>query len=146
MNLFIDTNIIVELLENRSEANYVDEIFSAAEQKKWVRYISVGSFYTLTYLIERMLRKQNIHQPELNLSLRTILNDILQAFCVSPIGCQQLMDGVNDPAFADLEDSYQHQAAISAECDVLLTINKKDFSFVTDIDVLTPKEFKQRYL
>lgn len=44
MNLFIDTNIIVELLENRSEANYVDEIFSAAEQKKWVRYISVGSF------------------------------------------------------------------------------------------------------
>ena len=42
--------------------------------------------------------------------------------------------------FDDLEDSFQHQCAIKAKCDVLITINKKHFP-CKDIPVMTPEEF-----
>lgn len=146
MRIFIDTNIIMELLANRSKADIIDEIFDESEEKGWSRYISVGSFYTLTYLVERVLKQTYQSRDKLMERLRYILSDILTAFDISPISSTHLMQGVNNSAFSDLEDSYQHQAAILAECDVLLTINNKDFKLVDNIKVLTPDEFKEEYL
>lgn len=56
MRIFVDTNIISELLEARSQVDYVDRIFAEAERNQWTRVLSVGSLYTLTFLIERFLR------------------------------------------------------------------------------------------
>lgn len=44
----------------------------------------------------------------------------------------------------DGEDSIQHQSALSAECDYILTRNKKDFG-QSNIPVMTPEEFLDRY-
>lgn len=141
MRVFFDTNIIIELLENRAQADFVDKVLCMCEQNKWCKYISVGSFYTITYLTERMLHRQNIHQPLLAERQREILSDILAAFCVAPTNSETLQAGVDDKAFCDLEDSYQHKTAIAAGCDVLLTINKKDFPDNTSLKVLSPEEF-----
>lgn len=46
MKVFVDTNILIELFENRKEADNVDLVFEYIEQKNWDRYLSVGSFYT----------------------------------------------------------------------------------------------------
>lgn len=45
MRIFVDTNIISELLEARSQVDYVDRIFAEAERNQWTRVLSVGSFY-----------------------------------------------------------------------------------------------------
>jgi hypothetical protein len=58
MRIFVDTNIVSELLEERSQVDYIDRIFEKAEQEGWTRVLSVGSFYTITFLTERFLRRQ----------------------------------------------------------------------------------------
>ena len=65
MRIFVDTNIVSELLEERSQVDYIDRIFEKAEQEGWTRVLSVGSFYTITFLTERFLRRQGIGQPQL---------------------------------------------------------------------------------
>lgn len=146
MKLFVDTNILIELFENRKDADSVDRIFAACEDSNWERYLSVGSFYTLTYLIERILRKQGIHQPDTVVELRKILSSILDTFSIANINADHLRQGISDLAFCDLEDSYQHQSALASGCDVLLTINKSDFKLSKSIEVLTPQEFIFKYL
>ena len=49
MRIFVDTNIVSELLEERSLVDYIDQIFEKAEQKGWTRVLSAGSFYTISY-------------------------------------------------------------------------------------------------
>lgn len=123
MKIFVDTNIIMELLENRSQADVIDEILIVAEENGWQKYISIGSFYTLTYLVERLLRRSKISNPELVERQREILNDILASFYVVPLTASLLRQGVNDSRFLDLEDSYQYRTAVLADCDCILTIN-----------------------
>ena len=52
-----------------------------------------------------------------------------------------LLRGINDEKFTDLEDSCQHQAAIKAGCDYLISFNVKDYANSTTLKVMTPKEF-----
>lgn len=146
MRVFFDTNIIIELLENRAQADFVDNVLCLCEQNKWSKCLSVGSFYTITYLTERMLHRQQICQPLLAERQREILNDILAAFYIAPTNSETLQAGVDDKAFCDLEDSYQYQTAIVAGCDVLLTINKKDFPYNTSLKVMSPEEFLDSYV
>ena len=148
MKIFVDTNIVSELLEERSLVDYIDQIFEKAEQKGWTRVLSVGAFYTITFLTERFLRHQGIGQPQLVEQQRVILNSLLQAFEIVDISKENLSSGVSDLQFNDLEDSYQYQSAIKSNYSVLLTINKKDFKNVTDgnIQILSPQEFVDTYI
>ena len=55
---------------------------------------------------------------------------------------------INDIRFSDLEDSYQHQTALTAGCNILLTLNIRDFKQIADnstISILTPAEFIDKY-
>lgn len=146
MRIFVDTNIILELFENRTYADKVDKILEYCEQNQWIKFISVGSFYTITYLTERMLRRKLIHQPELAKIQRTILRDILNNFRIAPTSRDTLQAGISDDAFTDLEDSYQHQTAITANCDIFLTINTKDFATNSNLKILSPDEFINAYI
>lgn len=148
MRIFVDTNIVSELLEERSLVDYIDLIFENAEQKGWTRVLSVGSFYTITFLTERFFRRQGIGLPQLVEQQRKILNSLLQAFEIADISKEELSSGVSDVQFNDLEDSYQYQSAIKSKCSVLLTINKKDFMNVTNgnIQILSPQEFVDTYI
>ena len=79
---------------------------------------------------------------------RSILLPILENFEIKDLDRNKLLSGVSDPRFQDLEDSYQYQAAVNAQCSVLLTINKKDFKNVKgdEIVIVTPQEFIEKYL
>lgn len=125
--------------------NLVDLIFERSEQEGWPRVLSVGSFYTLTYLIERFLRHQGLAQPQLVERQREILQSLLDVFEIEDLNKEALMSGISDSHFVDLEDSYQCQCAIKSNCSVLLTINKKDFNG-EGIMVMTPQEFVDRYI
>jgi predicted nucleic acid-binding protein len=148
MRIFVDTNIISEFLEARSQVDYVDRIFAEAERNQWSRVLSVGSLYTVTFLIERFLRHNGIGQPQLVELQRSILLPILENFEIKDLDRDILLYGVSDSRFQDLEDSYQYQAAVNAKCSVLLTINKKDFKNVNgdEIVIVTPQEFIEKYL
>lgn len=147
MKVFVDTNILIELFENRKEADNIECIFEYIEQQNWERFLSVGSFYTLTFLLERILRHQRLTNPHCLTRLREILEKILQTFQIASTSKAEFTKGVQNTSFKDLEDSYQYETALSADCKILLTINVKDFRMAdqSNIQILSPEDFIKEY-
>lgn len=58
MKLFIDTNIFIEYFECRLQFESVRKIFNALEDKRHVGFISIGSFYTIAYIVDQGSRIQ----------------------------------------------------------------------------------------
>lgn len=144
MKLFFDTCTIIDYLCNRQNANFVEDILNRVEAKEWECYISVGSFYTLTYLIELHLKRNGYSEKEQRINkLRDMLTNVLETFSVADIFADDLLASINNYYFSDLEDSYQYQAALNAKCDYLITINIRDFkeARALGLEVVTPIEF-----
>lgn len=148
MNLFLDTNIIIEYLFDRKQSAIILQILDKLYAGEVECYVSSGSFYTLTYLIGSNFKDQKITNPRRLKKLREVLHQLLSLFHIQSIEQADFVNAVNDLAFKDLEDSYQYQTAILAQCVVLLTINKKDFvnSNQESIEVLTPQEYAEKYM
>lgn len=147
MILFCDTNIITEFLEKRLQFDAVAKIL-ALPQNEYVLYISEGSFYTITFLVDRLLRKMQIYNPERLEKERKTLLRIISTFHISTASREGLIRGVLDEKFNDLEDSYQFQAALNCHADCLLTINIKDFknADTENLKIMTPQDFVASYL
>ena len=58
MKLFIDTNIFIEYFERRLQFDSVRLLFNALEDRIHTGYISVGSFYTIAYIVDRDSKKK----------------------------------------------------------------------------------------
>ena len=143
MKIFCDTNIITEFLEKRLLFDAVAKILTLASTSHTL-FLSEGGFYTITFLVDKQLRRMSIYNPE-----RKILLRILDTFQISSASRFGLKQGVEDENFRDLEDSYQYQAAINCGADILLTINVKDFVGVSDnkrIKIMTPQSFVDEFL
>ena len=111
-------------------------------------FLSIGSFYTIIYLTERFLKDKGMKNPQRLTSLRDILSTLLDSLEIAGHTREDLLDGIQDKQFKDLEDSCQLQAAKKSSCPCLITTNKKDFhdSDSTAIKILTPKEFVKSFL
>lgn len=144
MKVFFDTCTIIEYLCDRQYAKSVDDILKKAEQTDWECFISVGSFYTLTYLIELHLKRTGYTDKDTRIEkLREMLENLLATFSIADIFSEDLLESVGNHSFDDLEDSYQYMAALKAECDYLITINIHDFrdADISHIKIVTPVEF-----
>lgn len=148
MKIFLDTNVILEYLEARSEYLYVKRIFDDIEDAKHEAYISTGSVYTLTYLILSALKRNQIYRPEQIIESRKILNNITHLIHVIDLKHESIVAAINDEQFSDLEDSYQYRCALEHDCNVLITINTKDYKYTTNnaIRIVSPKQFVESFL
>lgn len=147
MKVFYDTNIILEFLLKRKEGDKVRDILLWSHENHVEKFLSSGSFYTLTYLIEKYLKNQGAQNAQNRRhELTCILSGLLQEYKI--IGETDWRKAINDVRFSDLEDSYQYQTAVNAGCNVLLTLNIRDFKQITDssISIMTPEEFVNKYI
>ena len=90
---------------------------------------------------------KGIHRPEQTTRLRQTLDIVLSLANVVGISHKRMVNGNNDPAFDDIEDSFQYQCALQNKCDALITINLKDFSRADSpvMEILSPEEFVGKY-
>ncbi len=150
MTIFCDTNIILEYLQQRAQAEQVGRILSDAIEKGHQLFISIGSFYTITYLTERYLKKDALlSKVDRMEKLRYILNGVLDMFTLVGQSNECMRKGVNDILFEDLEDSYQASVATEMNCEILLTINERhfvSFSQESAINVMSPQAFIDKYI
>lgn len=149
MNIFCDTNIIMEYLQQRNQYALVEKVFLYATNGNHNLFISFGSFYTITYLSEKYLKRENLSKEDRIKKLRLILNGIFETFRFAYQTSNGMKSGVNDNNFDDLEDSYQAHIAQESGCDILLTINDKHFAAFAEkssIKVLTPQQFIDKYI
>ncbi len=148
MEVFFDTNILLESLANRKQANAVDKILNLIYEKKINGYISAGTIYTLSYLVEQHLKEHGKRNPRRLKELRELLTSIASCFSIIDMPTEEYLNAINNDNFKDIEDSFQFQMAKSNRCDVLLTINIKDFKLMREssdnMEILTPTEFLSR--
>jgi predicted nucleic acid-binding protein len=131
VNVFIDTNILLDVLARR-EPFYADsaEVWTLAETGRIGGFVSALSLPNLYYLLRRVKG-----QPAARKALG-ILRDI---FTLVPLDVQITNQAV-DAGIKDFEDAIQFYSALRAGAAVLITRNPKDFP-LGDIAIQTPGEF-----
>lgn len=147
MKVFLDTNVIMEFYGHRTFFDNAKKILSAGIEREIDNNISLGSLYTLTYLFDREMKNQDVHEPEKTKLVPSFLNAVTDTVNLITINKTNIKAAINNEAFHDIEDSYQYQCATANDCDVLVTINLKDFKDAEgNIEVMSPKDFCDKYL
>ena len=129
--VFLDTNIIVDLIADRKPfSKYSIEIFKKAEEKKIKLFTSSHSIATTHYLLKKYLEEK---------ILRDVLYNLLDYMTVIAVDTDVLKKGLRSK-HKDFEDSIQILCASTIEkIDCIVTRNTKDFRD-SEILVLTPDE------
>ena len=147
MKLFLDTNIFMEFVEQRKQFEQVCRIIDAILEKRHSACISTGCLYTLAFLFEKTLKRQDVHRPELTDRMRGYLAEVLDLAMLVDLSHVGAKRAVFAETFTDIEDSLQYQCAVENRCDVLVTINIDDYSHRDlQLEVLTPSQFVDKYL
>ena len=104
MILFLDTNILIEFVEKRRYSEIVFTILDRCSKSDCHLYMSVGGFYTITYLIDRHLKQEGKSNPERLEELKSILKFILTICDVASLSKESILSCLNGNEFVDLED------------------------------------------
>ena len=130
--LFIDTNIVIDLLSRR-EPFYEEaaNLFSLADKE--VIEISISSL-TIANTSYTLLRHTNsASAKEILRKLRLIIN-------ILPLDDKIIGIALNDNSFEDFEDGLQYFTAIENNQDIIISRNLKDFKN-SDLPVMTARQF-----
>lgn len=130
--LFIDTNIVIDLLSHR-EPFYEESanLFSLADQKIIELNISSLTVANTSYTLLRQTNSQKA--KEILRKLRLIVN-------ILPFDDKIVGLALNDDSFSDIENSLQYFTAIENGQDLIITRNLKDFK-ASIIPVMTARQF-----
>ena len=120
-HLFLDTNVLLSFHfadAEKHQQKAIDYIFSEIEQKRWVGYISLITFYQLLYFIDK-----KIDNPKIAAKRAYAYLDILKVTPFDP----SFIAALDITLWPDYEDGLQYCCAQSGSCDIILTTNSVDF-------------------
>lgn len=128
--LFIDTNIVIDLLDKR-EPFYKSavQLFTLAYHHKLTLYVSPITYATASYLLRK-------HGKE---GSRILLQNLRQLVRITTAD-ERVVDDALASSFDDYEDALQYYSALTRKVDAIITRNIKDFQY-SQIAVLTADEF-----
>jgi len=134
--LFIDTNIIIDLLSRREP--FYDEsadLFSLADKKRIELSLSSLTIANTSYILLRQTDTKKT--KEILRKLRLIVN-------ILPLDDKIIGVALNDDSFNDFEDGLQYFTAIENNQDLLITRNLKDFK-ASKLPVMTARQFLETF-
>lgn len=129
--VFVDTDIILDLLSNR-EPFYIHSanLFSAADKNEINVYVSSLSFANLNYILSKQYSADQARKKLLKFkTLVTVLSVT-----------DKVIDLALSSDFKDFEDGIQYFTATENNISTLLTRNLRDFKSA-QISVLTAEQF-----
>ena len=128
--VFLDTYVVLVLILEREYKQVVAQIFAMCEQSLVVLYVSFLTIANLAYIVRKSRTQRQLRAIIADLKLFVnVLSMTDEQLC-----CALLVDG------RVFEDILQYECAKAFECDVIVSRNKKDFSF-SELQVLTPSEY-----
>lgn len=130
--LFLDTNIVLDLLAKRdpfySEAAI---LFSMADKKKIRLSVSALTFATVNYILSR---QNSAEEAKMILRKLRLLVDVVSLD-------EKVLDlSLNDNDFTDFEDALQHYSAVENGTNIIITRNLKDYQ-KAQLPVMTAAQF-----
>lgn len=117
MNVFLDTNILLDLLLEREGYEDAAVLFQLQDEGRVTLHVSILTMVNLAFVYQKTVGQ---HMAVVNLKYLSSLVKVL------PMDAAQMdqalmMDG------PDFEDTLQAVCAASGNCDVIVTRNVKDF-------------------
>lgn len=136
MKLFIDTNIILDLLQYREPwVNDTIVLFQLAKEKEIELIVTDLTFVNVVYVAGKNFDKKKLH--ETLISLKRLVSII-------SIGDACIEQALNSD-FSDFEDAIQFFAAKREQVNYILTRDKKGFN-MSDIPIMNVTEFLNIFL
>lgn len=130
-SLYLDTNIILDLIEKRKPFyKYAQSIFSRKDKNLIRLYTSSLNFANLHFIISKKTNKENATNALLK--LKTLI-DIL------PLD-EKIIQLSLASGFNDFEDAIQYYTAIEHNIPVLITRDIKDYK-KANISVMTSEQY-----
>jgi predicted nucleic acid-binding protein len=128
--LFLDTNIVVDLLERREPfCHDAVRLFTMAYNRQVQLVVSPMTFSTASFLLHK-------HGSE---GVRNLLSNFRQLSRVAAAN-ERTVDDSLASQFKDFEDAMQYYTALRAKADIIITRNGKDFVH-SKLPVMTAGEF-----
>jgi predicted nucleic acid-binding protein len=129
--VFVDTNILIDLLADRRPfSKFAIQLFDMAEKKQVKLFTSSHSYATTHYLLKKYIEENN---------LRGLLLSLLDLIDLIPVDVDIIRKGLLSE-HKDFEDAIQIFAANTiGNMDFIVTRNLKDFKN-TGVVVLPPDE------
>jgi len=121
VKLFIDTNIIIDLVADRKPfSKWAYEIFKAQKRGEHILFTSSSSILTTYYILDKHLGESKARK-----AVKTILDRLQIQSITNP-----MMQTALTTRFKDYEDAVQHECAKSISgIDYIVTRNTKDFKY-----------------
>lgn len=129
--VFIDTNILIDFIENRPGADAAEKVLEKAANKVFSIFASPLTFANIAYILGKRLSKQDLYP---------MLDALEKQIEVLPMDQDQLRQAIDYPS-NDFEDMLQYQCALAGHCDIILTRDVKGFSDYSLIPLMTATEF-----
>lgn len=131
MRIFIDTNILLDVLTEREPFYKNSAVIWSLVEKGFVKgYISAISINNIYYITRKLKGKSGAEQ---------IVDKVLKDFKIISLTYEILkLSRTIDKK--DFEDVIQYFSALQKGCDYIITRNKKDFP-QKEIEVIEPADF-----
>ncbi len=129
--IFLDTNIIIDLLAER-EPFYESaaKLATLADQKKIVLISSTLSFANVNYVLSKF--------DSSDLAMQKLRK--FRILCEVASVNQEILDKALNSNFSDFEDALQYFSALQSKCEIIITRNGKDFKKST-LAIFTAEEY-----
>ncbi len=130
--VFIDTNIVIDLLSRRLPFfEEAAELFSLADKKQIKLAVSSLTFANTSYVLLKQIDSSKA---------KSVLRKLKLILKVLPLDDKIIGLALNDETFSDFEDSLQYFTAIEGEQDIIITRNLKDYKN-SKLPTMTAKQF-----
>ncbi len=129
-NLFIDTNVLLDLLMERDGYQEAAIIMDMSGSTEFRLSVSVLSMSNIAYVLRKVLNSDELY---------VALNKLSSFLHIVSVSSEDYFAAVKLRA-RDFEDALQYFCAKSSGCDCIITRNIKDFVF-SDIPVVSSKNF-----
>ena len=130
--IFLDTNILIDYIDNRVGADDAEQIFACGFSKEVLLFASSLTFANMAYIIKGRAQEEKYEA----LRLMAGVVDIL------PLGKQEVLSAIRHPA-PDFEDMLQYQCAKAGGCDYIITNDRRHYEF-SDIPHFSSAAFVER--
>ena len=128
--VFLDTNILLDLVQNREGFSDAVNILQRAFEGQYSICTCVLSFANIAYILRKEAKDRRY-------KLLSLLKETVPMLPLMP---NNVIDTIANPA-NDFEDMLQYQCAKANGCEVIITNNGKDYAEFCDLPIMTAAEF-----
>ena len=133
MRVFLDTNVILDLIQRRVGYDDAALIMQKSENGEYSLYTSSLSMVNIAYILRKYYRGESLYH------LLEELGDIIGVITVSSEAYHKALQS----RALDFEDAIQLFSAIESNMDCIVTRNAQDFIF-DKLPIYTPFDFLNR--